>query len=98
MNMLLNFARNAIAAAATVQQPTMDQQRTRLVRKYDNRGKFIGYQEVLCYSRKSFKDKKKERPSEHRLKSRGKGGKTAHSFSGVRAVKRAAAKRRNKKG
>jgi hypothetical protein len=84
MNMLLNFARNAIAAAATMNQP-VEQMRMQLVKAYDRKGNHIGYNAEPV-------------PNYRRLKSRGKGGKTAHSFSGVRAVKRAAAKRRNKKG
>lgn len=103
MNMLLGFISRAIAGTAkNTATGGVEPQRLefgRTVRIVDGRRRVFQTGEVfLCSSRKSFKDKRKERPSEHRLKSRGKGGKTAHSFSGVRAVKRAAAKRRNKKG
>lgn len=103
MNMLLGFISRAIAGTAkNTATGGIELQRLEFgtqVRIIDGRRRVLQTGEVfLCSSRKSFKDKRKERPSEHRLKSRGKGGKTAHSFSGVRAVKRAAAKRRNKKG
>jgi len=86
MNMLVNYMMKALAASTTLAPEAVKPQvRTELVRKYDRHsGTFYTVQQVVR--------------NHKRLKSRGKGGKTAHSFSGVRAVKRAAVKRRNRKG
>lgn len=88
MNMLLGFISRAIAGTAKKTATGFaeaPQVRTELVSVTD---RWTGETRIEV------------RPvlNARRLKSRGKGGKTAHSFSGVRAVKRAAAKRRNKKG
>lgn len=85
MNMLVNYVMKAMAAATTVQQPQQAMVRTALVQVYDRKlGTFFTKVRPVLNSR--------------RLKSRGKGGKTAHSFTGIRAAKRAAVKRRNRKG
>lgn len=83
MNMLLNYVRKTLAAS--VSMAPIQPIRMQYVKAFDRKGNHIGYDAVPV-------------PNSRRLKSRGKGGKTAHSFSGVRAVKRAAAKRRNRKG
>lgn len=80
MNMLVNFARNAILAttAKFANTPQM-QMRMQLVKAYDDKGNFIGYNAEPV-------------PNYRRLKSRGKGGKQAHRFTGVAAARRAARK------
>lgn len=85
MNMLVNYILKSMAAATTIQQPPQMQVRTELVQVYDRKtGTFSTVVRPVQNAR--------------RLKSRGKGGKTAHSFTGIRAAKRAAVKRRNRKG
>lgn len=90
MNMLVNYIRKALAASTTIHQPLQMQARTQIVtRRYTDAKGVLHYEptgEVRLVE--NFR----------RVKSRGKGGKTAHRFTGVRAVKRAAAKRRNRKG
>lgn len=79
MNMLINFVRNAIGAASSLDHSKF-QVRTEIVR--DHNGDLV-VRPVQNY---------------RHLKSRGKNAKPARTHSGVRAIKRAAAKRRNRKG
>lgn len=85
MNMLVNYILKSMAAATTIQPMPQMQVRTQLVYVTD---RWTGQTHTEV------------RPVQNarRLKSRGKGGKKAHSFTGIRAAKRVAAKRRNRKG